>query len=351
MQVRVSSRVLRTIDKLGGLDQYLLGEKEMRIKELGMSGWWLRWAIMQTPRMKKLLRAERERLGLPLEGVEEVVDEAEATEEGGAQMAAKGSGEVAVLPPELESVEYIPITEEEEAQLEDELVATDDAFEVEQPPHLPPLKFRVGPAAHLVLTADGWRRTKPDFRSNMRKTILKRNEFLREYVDRKMEKFENELEGVVENFDAADLTRRRDESMDDVQQNLIVDDPVSAQETASTTQDEESTREDATAIHDTATDKVEASTEEPDAYYPPLPGQLLVGEFSAPSGPLQLSEDEKRQLRKDVKRVFRKEAEAILEKKVEEVVERKAEGQKRRSQKKRQRDRDRAKSRLMTERG
>lgn len=48
VQLRVTTRVLRTIDKVGGLDEYLLGEKEARIKELGESGWWLRWAIMQT---------------------------------------------------------------------------------------------------------------------------------------------------------------------------------------------------------------------------------------------------------------------------------------------------------------
>ncbi|EME49825.1 hypothetical protein DOTSEDRAFT_113714, partial [Dothistroma septosporum NZE10] len=65
VQVRVSARVLRTIDKLGGLDEYLLGEKEARVKELGVSGWWLRWAIMQTPSIKKRFAEERVRLGLP----------------------------------------------------------------------------------------------------------------------------------------------------------------------------------------------------------------------------------------------------------------------------------------------
>lgn len=65
LRVRVTARVLRTIDKCGGLDEYLLGEKSQRIKELGMGGWKLRWRIMQTERVKERFRAQRELLGLP----------------------------------------------------------------------------------------------------------------------------------------------------------------------------------------------------------------------------------------------------------------------------------------------
>lgn len=65
LRIRVTARVLRTIDKCGGLDEYLLGEKAQRIKELGMGGWKLRWRIMQTESVKERFRKEREELGLP----------------------------------------------------------------------------------------------------------------------------------------------------------------------------------------------------------------------------------------------------------------------------------------------
>ena len=65
LRIRVTARVLRTIDKCGGLDEYLLGEKAGRIKELGMGGWKLRWRIMQTESVKERFRKQREALGLP----------------------------------------------------------------------------------------------------------------------------------------------------------------------------------------------------------------------------------------------------------------------------------------------
>ena len=66
-------RVLRTLDKVGGLDEYLLGEKSMRIKELGMAGWRLRWRIMQTEKVKERFRRQRVAMGLPEVGEEELV--------------------------------------------------------------------------------------------------------------------------------------------------------------------------------------------------------------------------------------------------------------------------------------
>ncbi|KIW06492.1 uncharacterized protein PV09_02928 [Verruconis gallopava] len=48
VRVKVATRVLRTIDKCGGLDEYLVGEKPARIKELGMKGWELRCKVMET---------------------------------------------------------------------------------------------------------------------------------------------------------------------------------------------------------------------------------------------------------------------------------------------------------------
>lgn len=65
VKTRVTARVLRTIDKVGGLDEYLLGEKAQRIKELGMGGWKLRWRVMQTPMVKRRFAAQRDALGLP----------------------------------------------------------------------------------------------------------------------------------------------------------------------------------------------------------------------------------------------------------------------------------------------
>jgi large subunit ribosomal protein L28 len=47
------------------LDEYLLGTKARRIKELGMGGWKLRWRIMQTDKVKERFRKAREAFGLP----------------------------------------------------------------------------------------------------------------------------------------------------------------------------------------------------------------------------------------------------------------------------------------------
>ena len=72
VRVKVVARVLRTIDKVGGLDEYLLGEAPGRIKELGMGGWALRWRLMRSPTVRKRMAAERERLGLEGEAPWEV---------------------------------------------------------------------------------------------------------------------------------------------------------------------------------------------------------------------------------------------------------------------------------------
>ncbi|CAK7244666.1 MAG: hypothetical protein STHCBS139747_006210 [Sporothrix thermara] len=74
IRTRVNTRVLRTIDKVGGLDEYLLGSKPARIAELGPWGWRLRWRIMQTPTVQERFRAERVALGLPAEGLYNGVD-------------------------------------------------------------------------------------------------------------------------------------------------------------------------------------------------------------------------------------------------------------------------------------
>lgn len=73
----MQARVLRTIDKVGGLDEYLLGGKAARLKELGMGGWRLRAMIMRTDKVKERFQREREALGL-IVGSKGVVEGAEA---------------------------------------------------------------------------------------------------------------------------------------------------------------------------------------------------------------------------------------------------------------------------------
>lgn len=66
----MQARVLRTIDKVGGLDEYLLGGKESRVRELGVEGWRLRWRVMQSGVVRRRFAEERRRLGLVEEGVD-----------------------------------------------------------------------------------------------------------------------------------------------------------------------------------------------------------------------------------------------------------------------------------------
>lgn len=58
LRLKVSTRVLRTMDKVGGLDEYLVGGKASRIKELGVEGWRLRWAVLNAPGFKKRLNSD-----------------------------------------------------------------------------------------------------------------------------------------------------------------------------------------------------------------------------------------------------------------------------------------------------
>ena len=153
VEVRVSSRVLRTIDKLGGLDEYLLGEKETRIRELGESGWWLRWAIMQTNTIKKRFAAQRIALGLPADSEELRIEEEDAE---------------AVLAASIPDAEIAELTLAEEADPElepesmvSEALAEDDVFQVEQSDNLRPLKFRVARNKYIMLTEQGWQSLTP----------------------------------------------------------------------------------------------------------------------------------------------------------------------------------------------
>ncbi|KAI7505236.1 hypothetical protein KC347_g8043 [Hortaea werneckii] len=175
VQVRVTARVLRTIDKLGGLDEYLLGEKEGRIRALGESGWWLRWAIMQTPAIRSRFAAERRRLGIPEDFVQE--EQAEVAE---AQNVIEQTSDVDPV----------------EAGVElGEAVGTDGNFVVEQPPGLPPLTFRVGPGKHLVLTPGGWRRTRP---TTNHAVEVKKEKIFERIAEEQMETREAEFRAELE---------------------------------------------------------------------------------------------------------------------------------------------------------
>jgi len=68
--------VLRTIDKVGGLDEYLLGEKAARIRELGMHGWLLRWRILHTPAVKERFLMQRIEMGLPESSTQDLIGRA-----------------------------------------------------------------------------------------------------------------------------------------------------------------------------------------------------------------------------------------------------------------------------------
>ncbi|KXT16862.1 hypothetical protein AC579_6820 [Pseudocercospora musae] len=202
VQIRVTTRVLRTIDKLGGLDEYLLGEKEMRIRELGESGWWLRWAIMQTPAIKQRFRKERAALGIP-----EDPDMTEALEEGIEASAAEEGSE----------------------EIETELVVLDDTFKIEHNPDLPPLKFRVEPRKHIMLTEKGWVRTRPSKERwvNMAKDRIASSSMFANWKSSRVLKAKSRLEQNQEGVklkaqydeltrEIDDLRRRQQDDLNDV---------------------------------------------------------------------------------------------------------------------------------------
>jgi large subunit ribosomal protein L28 len=64
VKVKVSTRVMRTIDKCGGLDEYLIGEKAQRVKELGMKGWELRWRVMNSAWWKNRCKDDLNKMGM-----------------------------------------------------------------------------------------------------------------------------------------------------------------------------------------------------------------------------------------------------------------------------------------------
>lgn len=76
VQARVSTRVLRTIDKVGGLDAYLLKDTAARVRDLGIHGWRLRCQIVGSGKMQAEFNHQREALGLPTLDYRAVTEEA-----------------------------------------------------------------------------------------------------------------------------------------------------------------------------------------------------------------------------------------------------------------------------------
>ncbi|EOA90773.1 hypothetical protein ACJQWK_11197 [Exserohilum turcicum] len=64
IKLRVTAKVLKVMDREGGLDEYLLKDSVARIKELGPMGWALRWTLMQRPEIIERLRADAAALGI-----------------------------------------------------------------------------------------------------------------------------------------------------------------------------------------------------------------------------------------------------------------------------------------------
>lgn len=77
IKTRLTLRVLKTIRREGGLENYLLKSKPARIKEMGPGGWKLRWLLMQTDAVQRRFNQERLALGLepkPLEDRRDVIN-------------------------------------------------------------------------------------------------------------------------------------------------------------------------------------------------------------------------------------------------------------------------------------
>lgn len=60
IQTRVSTRVLKTVTKEGGLDNYLTKDKPARIKTMGLLGWKLRYEILEKKRLQSLPKKEKD---------------------------------------------------------------------------------------------------------------------------------------------------------------------------------------------------------------------------------------------------------------------------------------------------
>lgn len=127
VKVRLTLRVLKTIAREGGLENYLLKDKPARVKEMGPSGWKLRWLLMQTRAVQVRFNDERARLGLdrkPLVDNDDVVQYAmdHATPGPLSQRSRRTLGEIE----RLEAMEFV-IGDESLASVEGVQVLTEEA--------------------------------------------------------------------------------------------------------------------------------------------------------------------------------------------------------------------------------
>ncbi|KAH0599679.1 hypothetical protein MHUMG1_02469 [Metarhizium humberi] len=70
VKTRLTLRVLKTIRREGGIENYLLKSKPARIRELGPGGWNLRWILMQTQAVQQRFNEQRIELGLEPKEIE-----------------------------------------------------------------------------------------------------------------------------------------------------------------------------------------------------------------------------------------------------------------------------------------
>lgn len=71
IKTRLTLRVLKTIRREGGLENYLLKSKPARIKELGPGGWRMRWLLMQSQAIQQRFNEERVALGMEPKEIED----------------------------------------------------------------------------------------------------------------------------------------------------------------------------------------------------------------------------------------------------------------------------------------
>ncbi|KAL9015803.1 MAG: hypothetical protein Q9185_006817 [Variospora sp. 1 TL-2023] len=154
LRVKVQARVLRTIDKVGGLDEYLMGDSPARIKELGMEGWKMRWRLMQTGWWRERVKRRRMEMGLRPEGVDMLLSDAELLGEDGVDNEER----------EESKEERDKQEEEEKAQVESEW--EEAKFSDEEREHILESDLRTedgSPLArmHAGMQAEGERAAKP----------------------------------------------------------------------------------------------------------------------------------------------------------------------------------------------
>lgn len=71
IKTRLTLRVLKTIRREGGLENYLLKSKPARLKDLGPGGWNMRWLLMQSQDVQHRFNEERVALGMEPHEIED----------------------------------------------------------------------------------------------------------------------------------------------------------------------------------------------------------------------------------------------------------------------------------------